>query len=451
MIARHSSICCGFAAVLALGALAGSADPIDSPPQGPSLPTVWDTSHNAFGRVLPNAKPTDAERMHDGKRVFVRTWRPAGEGPALVDGLGPLFNAESCVSCHFKDGRGGPRATPQPTPLLVFRLDPGAEAHGWGEQLQDRAVGQAPEGRITINQRMILGQYADGTGFQLREPVYRVLGTKNQPRLSPRVPPTLVGIGLLESIAEATITSWADPEDRDGDGISGRARWLTSDTGRRLGRFGWKASQPSLDRQVAAALAEDMGITSIHRPGAAGETEIAETEITETEITEPEITAADFALLIDYLRLLAPPARRQGTETTVVQGERLFESIGCAACHRPRLITAAANKIAGPAALAEQTIEPYTDLLLHDLGEGLADDNIGEAGVETGEWRTAPLWGLGLMQTVNGGLYLLHDGRARSFEEAILWHGGEAQSARQHFLQLEEDERTALIAFLETL
>lgn len=409
--------------------------------------TVADTSHNAFGRVLANLDAAEWPRMLLGKRIFVRDWQPPGSEAAHRAGLGPLFNAASCADCHFKDGRGG-RDTGQ-APPLIFRLDaresPASDRPDWGGQLQDRAVGMAPEGRVEMSVRDLAGRYGDGEPFVLRLPDYRVVGARHQPRLSPRVPPLLVGVGLLEAIDPEAILAWADPDDVDGDGISGRARWLAGDSGPLLGRFGWTAAQASLPDQLASALAEDMGLSSERRPIAglpAGMQAVAP--------ISPEVSRRDFDLLVDYLRRLAPPAQRRD-HPSFVRGRALFDAIGCADCHRPSIRTGRAADIAGPRALAEQTIAPFSDFLLHDLGAALADDGIGEAGVAPGEWRTAPLWGLGLMETVNGGLYLLHDGRARSFEEAILWHGGEALAARKGFMHLDQAERRDLVAFLESL
>ena len=424
----------------------------------PSVPTVADRSHNAFGRALRTLSPDEWSRMHAGKRVFVRTWRPAGGGTSSTEGLGPLYNADACVSCHFKDGRGGPRVSPQPSPPLIYRLGPPplVGGHAWGTQLQEHAIGGPPEGRVSKAVVTVDGRYTDGERYRLQRPLYRVREAARQPLLSPRVPPTLIGVGLIEAVDDATILAWADPEDRDGDGISGRARMVDSPGGPAVGRFGWKAARPSLPDQVAGALLEDMGITSAYGSASDG--------------APPEISATDFARLIDYLRFLAPPARRDSTPQ-IARGEALFDAIGCAGCHRPRLETGTADHLTAAtpdsppsttggttggmttetAALAHHTIDPYTDLLLHDLGEGLADKGAVETGVARGEWRTPPLWGLGLMETVNGALFLLHDGRARSFEEAILWHGGEALQAQRRFLALSRPERDALVAFLESI
>jgi CxxC motif-containing protein (DUF1111 family) len=423
-----------------VSALAGAATGAG----GDARVTVDDISHNAFGRALPTMEPHRWHEMRVGKGFFVHRWQPAGLGPAGLDGLGPLYNAEACTSCHFKDGRGGPPSFPEqpgpPHPPLLFRLgdDP---PHPFGGQLQEFATEGSPEGKVTVTYREVPFTYPDGTEISLREPRYTVETSHTAEdaaplSLSPRVPPTLVGMGLLEAVAREDILSAADPDDLDGDGISGRPRWLPGEgeegeAERRLGRFGWKAGQPTLRAQTIAALREDMGIlTAAEGDGTA----------------DGELGAEDLRKLVLYLQLLAPPARRGADHPEVAAGEALFGVTGCDACHRPQLTTGAG---AFPE-LEQQVIFPYTDLLLHDLGPELADPH-GEAGAEGAEWRTAPLWGLGLLARVNGTAYFLHDGRARSFEEAILWHGGEARESRDRFIRLSSAERQQLLRFLESL
>jgi CxxC motif-containing protein (DUF1111 family) len=388
--------------------------------------TVTDTSHNAFGHALNNLERHRWPEMLVGKRIFVRRWQPSGSGPAGLDGLGPLYNADSCTACHFKDGRGGPRgASSAPHPPLLFRLGE-VPSHPFGIQLQDLATEGTAEGRVAVEYREVLFDYPDGTATSLRQPAYTLTAHPTTlvetPSLAPRVPPTLVGMGLLEAVADEEILAWADEEDGDDDGISGRPRRL-ADPQPRLGRFGWKAGKATLRDQTVAALREDLGI-----------------------LEAEEIDAEDLRKLVLYLRLLAPPARRDVADRDVATGEQLFLDIGCARCHRPQLTTGADSL----PELSEQTIFPYTDLLLHDLGPELADPHP-EQEADPAEWRTAPLWGLGLLSTVNGTAYFLHDGRARSFEEAVLWHGGEAEISRDRFTRLSSAERQQLLRFLESL
>lgn len=246
---------------------------------------------------------------------------------------------------------------------------------------------------------------------------------RSQTRLALRVPLAVFGLGLLEGVPDREILTSADPDDEDKDGVSGRAQRVRDPvTGSMvLGRFGWKASQPSLAAQSTAALENDLGVTNAD---------------------ESEITA-----LVGYLRALAVPAHRRSTEPTVRAGETLFVEIGCADCHRLRLTT---GVVPGWPELSNQAISAYTDLLLHDMGADLADE-IGEGVASGREWRTPPLWGLGLLHTVGGPVGLLHDGRAASVEEAILWHDGEAARARERFLTMPRTKREALIVFLSTL
>ena len=455
-------------AVIALGA--GVRPPAPTSPRGASggATTVYDDSRNAFGRALGNLDPARWRRMLEGKRLFVRRWLPAEEGRREGRGLGPLYNADSCAACHFKDGRGRrPGEETAGTPVLLYRLGEARRlsdhALVWrqppelGGQLQDRGTGVEAEGVVAVSYRSVAGLYPDGAAYSLRQPRYRLRllrdggGPEADPppslHLSPRLPPSLIGLGLLEAVPEARILAREDPRDLDGDGISGRANWIPAGGGRYLGRFGWKAGQPSLEGQTATAFYEDMGLTSPPMPGKACPTAGEGCE----RGSEPELSQRQLDLITDYLRLLAPPAQRPASRFQGARGKALFTEIGCTSCHLPTLMTA--DPAADPAVLPElagQRIQPFTDLLLHDMGSGLAD-GVPEHGADGREWRTAPLWGIGLLAKVSGELFLLHDGRARSFEEAILWHGGEGQAARDAFVALPEKDRSAVLDFLDTL
>jgi CxxC motif-containing protein (DUF1111 family) len=418
--------------------------------------TVFDTTLNAFGRALGNMEPARWRTLHDGKVLFVRNW--SAQPDALA---GPLTNAQACNSCHFKDGRDRPYDALGPEAPLLIRLSvPTADAPGgapepvYGGQFNDRGTPEVPaEGTVQVKYVPVKGRYADTTAYTLRRPLYEISPQGYGPfapgtQWSPRIPSTVFGLGLLEAIPEAELLARADPEDRDGDGISGRPNRVTSvRTGQSvLGRFGWKASQPTLEQQIAKAYAEDLGLTSPLYPETTC-TPKQEACRAVTRTREPALTAELLEKTTLYIRLLAVPARREWTAPAVRRGQELFQRTGCAACHHPEFRT---GEVADIPELSGQTIRPYTDLLLHDMGKELADGRP-DADATGSEWRTPPLWGLGLLETVNHQLRLLHDGRARGFEEAILWHGGEAEASRERFKRLERADREALVAFLRSL
>ncbi|MGB0678256.1 MAG: di-heme oxidoredictase family protein, partial [Polyangiales bacterium] len=292
----------------------------------------------------------------------------------------------------------------------------------------------------------------DGSPYELLRPAHVLsdlaLGPAHpQTQLSPRTAPAVIGLGLLEAIELARLEALADPQDADGDGISGRIHWVEDKVNavQAPGRFGWKAEQPNVRQQSAAAFLGDVGITtSIFAQNNCTASQAA--CFAATTGGEPELPDRLLDRVELYGQVLAPPARARWDEPTVIEGRQLFRDIGCADCHIPDHRT-------GPhpiAALADQHIWPYTDLLLHDMGPELSDGRpVGDAGAQ--EWRTPPLWGLGFLQEVNGHERLLHDGRARGPAEAILWHGGEAKAARERFVRLNTEEREALIAFLRSL
>ncbi len=324
----------------------------------------------------------------------------------------------------------------------------------YGHQLQNRAVaGILPEAQTQIRYREIEGAFADGTGYTLLQPQYALAAPAygaphDELLVSPRVANQMIGLGLLEAVPEADLLARADPNDADGDGVSGRPNyvWDAFNGRRALGRFGWKANQPHLLQQVAAAFAADMGITSALFPAEECTDSQAECRAQPTG-GAPEIASDDLHKVVLYASALAVPARRDWDDPQVLAGKRLFRTLGCVACHVPVQQTGIHPTIP---ALSHQRIRPYTDLLLHDMGEGLAD---GRPDFEANgrEWRTPPLWGIGLFETVNGHTRYLHDGRARNLMEAVLWHGGEAERAKERVLHLTAAERRALLAFLESL
>ena len=455
-------------AVLAAATLAAAAcgpgRPAGPAPDLGGETTRADATLNAFG--LPASQLTNEERrlFERGDSLFTQNWVTAPASTDARDGLGPTFNAQSCSSCHVRDGRGAP---PDPSGEearlgLLLRLSlPGADpATGapvpdpaYGGQLQDRAVlGVEPEGAIGIDYEVIEGAYGDGTAYELVAPTYRVVDPAFGPLapdilIGPRLAPQIVGMGLLEAIPAEDILAAADPDDSDGDGISGRANmvWDARAGAEALGRFGWKANVATVEQQAAGAFHGDIGITSDLHPGQNCPPPQAACSQA-PDGGHPELPDTRLATVTLYTRTLAVPAMRGADEADVRAGWELFEQIGCASCHTPTHRTGAADI----AALADQTIHPYTDLLLHDMGEGLADGRP-DFGASGREWRTPPLWGLGLIEAVNGVRFLLHDGRARTVEEAILWHGGEAEAAREAFRLLPAEDRRKLVAFLDAL
>jgi len=425
--------------------------------------TIFDTSANAFtfpARNLPLASRTD---FFVGNALFNRNWVTAPSSTEGSDGLGPIFNARSCSACHFKDGRGHPPLEAgEPMLSMLIRLSiPGMGAHGeplgdplYGGQLGPQAIlGVPAEGKAIVEYVEEPGQFADGDPYSLRVPYYRFEGLAygmpaQDLHISPRVAPALVGLGLLQAIDAAAVVGAADPDDEDGDGISGRPNevWDVRRQTHVVGRFGWKANQPTLEQQNAGAFIGDIGITSALFPNQ--ECTSIQTACTQAPTGgEPEVDDLKLDRVTFYTHFLAVPARREVEDPTTQQGEALFADIGCSSCHVPTVVT---GDLAGFPELSRQVIHPYTDLLLHDLGEGLADGRPDFA-ADGREWRTPPLWGIGLVPTVNRHSLYLHDGRARDLTEAILWHAGEAEPARERFRNLSRIDRTALLRFMESL
>ena len=421
--------------------------------------TVFDASSHAFSIPAPNLSTAALAKHLEGDVEFEAVFVTA---PAVVNpGLGPIYNNISCINCHSRDGRGRPPGVDEGLVSLLFRLSlpkaedsvagkPPTPVPGFGTQLNNRAIVEAnPEGTVKIEYTEQTLTTADGTRVHLRHPNYTLTETY-QPlpenvEVSPRVAPAVFGLGLLEAIPENAILAYADEADIDGDGISGKPNYVWDVVAQRytLGRFGWKANQPTLLQQVAAAYNDDMGITTslFFVENSAGQSQLTEHGVT------PEVSDEILEVVAFYVQTLAVPARRDVDNPQVKQGEQLFAEAQCASCHVPTLRT---GVLTGVPSVSNQTIHPYTDLLLHDMGPDLAD-NRPDFHASGREWRTPPLWGIGLVQRVNGHTNFLHDGRARDLMEAILWHGGEAEASRQTVKQMSKAERDALIAFLESL
>ncbi|MGL5011349.1 MAG: di-heme oxidoredictase family protein, partial [Paracoccaceae bacterium] len=407
---------------------------------------------------------------------FRKTWVASPASTLASDGLGPLYNARACQDCHLKDGRGRVPADDERGVSLFLRISlPGGTAPEeiagylstipdpvYGSQLQDFASpGQVAEGRMQITYRDLPVTLADGTVITLRAPSYAVADPAYGPlspdlMLSPRIAPQMIGLGLLEAIPAADILALADEDDADGNGISGRANIVISEEFGvpMLGRFGLKAGIPTIREQTAAAFSGDMGLSTSLHPDPWGDCTTAQPDCqAAVHGQEPgirdglEVDNASLDLVTFYARNLGVPARRDVDDPAVLHGKEVFHAAQCASCHVPKHVT---HRLEGQDAQSFQLIWPYTDLLLHDMGEGLADNR--PEGRATGrEWRTPPLWGIGLTEQVSGQTEFLHDGRARSLLEAILWHGGEAQAARDAVVAMPAADREALVAFLESL
>ena len=426
--------------------------------------TVFQSGQNAYSLPLANIRPLTRREHVVGNSFFNRNWVVASGSPKARDGLGPLFNAHSCSACHLHDGRGKAPLAGGPATSLLFRLSLPGDTHNGaphphptlGTQLSNHAIpGLKPEGRVEIDYEPVAGQFADQTPFELRKPVYKLILSHpystdtNSILLGPRLAPPVFGLGLLEAIPEAAINRFADPNDVNQDGISGRINrvWNHEKGVYQLGRFGWKANQPKLRQQIAAAFFHDIGITSSIVTGESlsegPSIELASLPHGGT----PEISDRIFQRVLRYQQTLAPPARRDWDQPNVRQGERFFRSARCDRCHLPELKTGRHPDLAE---LSFQTIRPFTDLLIHDLGPGLSDGRP-DFQASGSEWRTAPLWGIGLTAAVNRNEFYLHDGRARTLSEAILWHGGEARFSRETYRNATQAERQDLIAFLKSL
>nr|WP_286947183.1 di-heme oxidoredictase family protein [Pseudomonas sp. UBA6718] len=433
--------------------------------------TVRQSDRNAFSLPSANLSPSRRLDFAVGNSFFRNPWVIAPSTTTARDGLGPLFNTNACQNCHIKDGRGHPPAAnaASAASMLVRLSIPanGSAAHAellrrqgvvpepvYGGQLQDMSnPGVAPEGKVRVAYDLLTVTLGDGTQVELRKPRLQIsqLGYGEMHAdtlLSARVAPPMIGLGLLEAIPESAILAGEDPQDRDGDGIRGVANrvWDDARGATVLGRFGWKAGQPNLNQQNVHAFSSDMGLTTHLLPH--DECTAAQADCRAMPHGgEPEVSDNILASVLFYTRNLAVPARRDVDALEVRRGKQLFVDAGCGKCHTPSFATAAD---AAEPELARQTIRPYSDLLLHDMGDGLADGRP-EFQASGRQWRTAPLWGIGLTETVNGHTQFLHDGRARNLLEAILWHGGEAEQARQAVSDFDASERGALLAFLNSL
>ena len=417
--------------------------------------TVFDETSHAFTHVIDGLTERDVHVHELGDKTFEQTFVA---NPAPINGgLGPVFNNVSCISCHHNDGKGTPTAGFS-TSSLLFRISiEGKDAHGggigapgFGLQLQDQAlIGSKPEVQVNINYTNVPVTYPDGTVVNLRQPSYTLYNPytflPTNYMISPRLAPPVFGGGLLENIPEETIRSYVDADDANKDGITGKANYVYNPYthNQEIGRFGLKANTSTLQVQVAAAFQQDMGITSYIFPQEASFGQ----QQTANQQSNKDIPDSSLDATIFYVRTLAVPARRNTTDLDVKTGQKLFTTVNCSGCHKPTVQTGINLNLP---ALSNQRIHPYTDLLVHDMGSGLADGRSDY--LATGnEWRTMPLWGIGLFSKTNGTPYYLHDGRATTIEQAILWHGGEAEKSKQSFMNLSKADRSKLLKFMQSL
>ncbi|MEE2745550.1 MAG: di-heme oxidoredictase family protein [Pseudomonadota bacterium] len=418
--------------------------------------TRFDKTRNAFSRPAKNLPFQLKRKFSEGNKLFRTIWVDKNKSNTSHIGLGPTYSAAACIHCHQGDGRSmPPKTNDHGSAGLVLRLANYKEGNTiYGEQIDTLAIDGVPaEAKVRIKYKYIDGQFGDGTVFTLRKPIIVIENSQFGPvpkQIHGRVAPAIIGLGLLAAIPEITILHWADQHDSDGDDISGRPNKVydptTSSTA--IGRFGWKAGSSSLVHQTARALIMDIGITTSFFP--INRCPLPQLACQKTSQTNgPETDLSIVKLLSFYSGALAVPARRNVNSKAVKQGSKLFVKAGCAKCHIP-LTKTGVNTTRDFVFTQNQTIQPFTDLLLHDMGFGLTGKS-SEGIANEREWRTAPLWGLGLIPKVNGDLRLLHDGRARNVSEAILWHGGESNVARSNFINMTAEERKLLIIFLHSL
>jgi CxxC motif-containing protein (DUF1111 family) len=423
--------------------------------------TTDDATRDAYGQAIPSLPEADRPQFLKGRSLVRQVWVIPPSENREIAGLGPLYNRISCIACHVGNGRGfAPATLQEPMRTMLVRLSvPGADEHGgpkphavYGGQLNENGVpGVKGEGRAEVHYTEHAVRLEGGEQVILRTPVIKFVDLaygEFPPEMlsSPRITPALYGLGLLQAVPEADIVALVDaPKPK---GIKGKVNWVWDEAQQKtvLGRFGWKANQPNLRQQIAGAYVGDMGITSPlfteenctaaqdackHSPSAGN-----------PELDKAQLDASEF-----YHFALAAPRQRNADDKLVQRGAALFKQAQCSACHVPQLKT---GDFAPLPALSHQTIHPYTDLLLHDMGEALADHRPDY--LATGrEWRTPPLWGIGLAQKVEPRTGFLHDGRARSLLEAVMWHDVEGAEAAQTVKNMAAADRNALIKFLESL
>lgn len=457
------------ASTLALSAPA-TGDPIDPATRTAGTFTSAVLDSNAYSMPAPVLSQEALRQFALGKSQFDELWGVIPE-PSITWGLGPTFNENRCSKCHERNGRArAPTEGQLAEKGFLVRLSiagrnsvGGPEPHPvYGDQLQNRGISGVPaEGQAIVTYRDTSVAFADGETVALRAPhiefELRYDPLDDTTMRSARIAPAMIGLGLLEAVSDEEILRIAREQPAN---LRGRPNtvWDHESERRVLGRFGWKASQPNVRQQVAAAMIGDIGATTTIFPDENCPMEQIKCRSAPSAVRcvrkgacdkqePPEALPRRIENITLYLSALAVPARRNADDPAVKRGEALFEAAQCSTCHVPSMKTDAHAVFV---AARDQTIHAYTDLLLHDMGEGLADHR--EDFEASGrEWRTPPLWGIGLLKTVSGHTELLHDGRARNVTEAVLWHGGQAEQAREAFRAMSKQEREALVRFVESL
>ena len=426
-----------------------------------SAVTTDDATRDAYGQAIPALPEADRAQFLKGRGLVRQVWVIPPSENREIAGLGPLYNRISCIACHGGNGRGfAPASAQEPMRTMLVRLSvPGTDEHGgpkphpaYGGQLNENGVPGVPgEGRAEVRYTEHAVKLNGGEQVMLRTPIITFVDLAYGPfppdmLTSPRISPALYGLGLLQAVPEADIVALVDaPKPK---GIKGKVNrvWDAEQQKTVLGRFGWKANQPNLRQQIAGAYVGDMGITSPlfteENCTAAEEACQHSPSAGNPELSKAQLDASEF-----YHFALAAPRQRNTGDKQVQRGAVLFMQAQCSACHVPQLKT---GEFAPLPALSHQTIHPYTDLLLHDMGEALADHRPDYQATGR-EWRTPPLWGIGLAQKVEPRAGFLHDGRARTLLEAVLWHDGEGAEAARAVKEMAANDRSALIAFLESL
>ena len=416
-------------------------------------------TRESFASPIPALSLSKMRQFTGGRHLFRRSWTPAPSSVKSLDGLGPVFNRVSCSGCHVKDGRGRPPKDGAKFKSMIIKLSLNKDNSilpdpNYGFQLNDKSILGVPyEGKAKIQFSNKTVYFEDKSKAELAVPSYTFHSLSFGPfnpetKYSGRVAPAVFGLGLIEAIKEEDIIKNEDTLDIDNDNITGRANYIMDVPSKKtvLGRFGWKGTRGTLLHHITGAAFEDMGLTSSFFPKQ-NCTNIQKICSEQIDGGIQEISEKQINMLQLYMQTLAVPRQRNADNKEVIQGNKLFKNIGCEKCH---ISTYKTGKHKTHIELSNRVIKPYSDFLLHDMGPGL-DDGVKEGDAKSYEWQTPPLWGIGLVQIVNKHTRFLHDGRARSIEEAILWHEGESLSSKEKYLSLNAKERSKVLKFLNSL